>query len=218
MAKISVQVATDLRGVEALRDAMREFGSGVGAPIFARWRNQVASLYSAAMKRRFVQFSRGGGTWPALAESTLLGRRGASANALRRARSRSFAGNRRQRVTRTRAYRERLLRARGTAAILRDTGALFRALDVRNTGNGTKAIRGGIVFQFSDATHPKRGGKGKPMTIARLATIHHFGQGRVPRRTILVDPPEETKKLIRRSLADACQRIRDAAVRRGGVR
>ncbi len=76
------------------------------------------------------------------------------------------------------------------AAILRDTGTLFAALDVqfrRAPGQHQKEIPHGVQVGFGGpARHPRA-----PMSVSDLASIHHFGLGRVPERPIIVEPPQE---------------------------
>ena len=75
------------------------------------------------------------------------------------------------------------------AALLRDTGTLFAALDIQfrnKPGQLQKDLPKGVQVGFGGpARHPKA-----RITIAELAAVHHFGLGRVPAREIIVDPPD----------------------------
>lgn len=83
--------------------------------------------------------------------------------------------------------------ARKKAAILRDTGTLFAVLDVafqNNPGQLQQDLPNGVRVGFGGPeTHPEGS-----MTVARLAEIHHFGEGRMPERQIIVDPSEEVQQ------------------------
>jgi hypothetical protein len=133
--------------------------------------NQWAARYRSFAQERFVKFSRGKGTWPPLAPSTI-------------ARRRKGRGRRRDAQGRAIGKRARVV------AILRDTGTLFAALDVhftRNPGQLQKDLPHGVQVGFGGpGKHPKA-----PMSVADLASIHHFGLGRVPARPIIVDPPNK---------------------------
>lgn len=84
-------------------------------------------------------------------------------------------------------------------AILKDSETLSQTLTPiptldRNPMPGilTTQIRNGVVISF--------GGSGKhpysKLSVARLATVHHLGQGRVPVRRILIEPSEKVKRLM----------------------
>lgn len=85
--------------------------------------------------------------------------------------------------------RKRKRGARSRAALLRDTGTLFGALDIQFTGKPgqlQRIIPDGIQVGFGGpAKHPKA-----KISVAQLAAIHHSGVG-VPKREIIVDPPKK---------------------------
>ena len=123
---------------------------------------QIAAIYRGAMKERFVTNSRGGGDWPDLKDSTKRRRRGPR---------KGFKG--------TRIF-----------AILRDTDKLLDALDPRIEAPGSliEDLPFGVRVGFGGpARHPK----GKA-TISDIASFHHFGEGHLPVRTLLVDPSAAT--------------------------
>jgi len=53
-----------------------------------------------------------------------------------------------------------------------------------------------LKIGFRGARHES----GTGMTVKRLATIQHFGKGRVPKREILTEPSERAKNTMRNSL------------------
>jgi hypothetical protein len=89
--------------------------------------------------------------------------------------------------------------------ILRDTGTLFRVLDPIVLSPGAiekKTDFVSVLLGFGgSASHPKA-----PMTIADLATKHNDGKG-VPKRTIIVEPPDDIKQQMAEDLARAIAKI-----------
>lgn len=78
----------------------------------------------------------------------------------------------------------------GGAAILRDTGAMFAALNPQLGSGGmmrTTPIQPlGFKADLSSATTYKDGA-----TLSDVASYHHYGEGRLPKREILVEPDRE---------------------------
>lgn len=116
------------------------------------------------------------------------------------ARYRSFLRNRFVRLSREGGAgewpglkRKRRLGKKKRAAILRDTGTLFNVLSVAfqsNPGQLQEDLPNGVRVGFGGpGIHP-----GSSMTVARLAEIHHFGQGNVPERRIIVDPDDAVQR------------------------
>lgn len=161
--------------------------------MFTQW----AARYSAAMIRRFNTFSRGGGDWRPLAQSTLAKRRsGGQANFRkdRGARSqRSFAA--------FDTRRGMLVQADKAYSILKDTGALFGALTIGARGNLTQRGRGTITFGIEG------GLSGKGTTIGQIARYHQSGGGRLPKREILVQPSPSTVRAMATDSRRAAERI-----------
>ncbi len=133
----------------------------------------------AARYRSFAQqrFDRfsKGGGWPALKEKTI---------------------NRRRKGKKGRGI---------GAAILRDTGTLFSALDLQFTqkpGQLQQDIPFGVRVGYGGpARHPKGGA-----TVADIANFHQTGAGRLPVRKIIVDPDEHTITLMAGDMERALER------------
>lgn len=120
------------------------------SPVFRKW----AMRYRSFAQLHFDSASKGGGSWPALAPSTIAGRR------------------------------------KQSDTILRDTGTLFASLTpVWNAPPGTtnKLIEGGVQIAFGgNSQHPSG-----LATVAEIASYHHFGGGRLPKREILIAPDND---------------------------
>jgi len=157
-------------------------------PLIEKMYKQWAVRYRRFTRKRFVSASRGGESWPALAEGTIRGRRhgGGAVNAGGQAKRISGGGKRG-----VRALRKAAASGGGQVAILRDTGTLFSALDpifVNVPGAHEKLLAKGIEVGFGG---PQKHPKGKA-TIADIAAFHQFGGTNLPRREILVDPDDGT--------------------------
>jgi hypothetical protein len=183
--------------------------SGTGTGPIADMYKQWGKRYLAQVKRRFATLSRsgGGGEWPPLKMSTLLRRRigggsggGTIGKAITKTNARfqktahSKAANdilrglyQQLAVAQTRKSYQRIYGALASAAILRNTGLLFNAIDVGATGNLFKLEPGGILVGFAGAAH----GTGKA-NIAQIASYHDQGGVHLPRRQILVAPDDQT--------------------------
>lgn len=72
MITAQVKVTYHGRGVTALKKALRVRGL---VPEFSQAFDQINRIYRAYLRDRFVKFSRGGGNWRKLADSTLARRR-----------------------------------------------------------------------------------------------------------------------------------------------
>lgn len=150
--------------------------SGTGSQAMAELRTRWAARYSASMRRRFAANSTGAGGWPPLAVSTLKARRTGKAK-------------KRGSVQFGRGKDGKTKLVFGVkAAILRDTGLLFNALNIYSGGNKIDPIDGGIAFGFSDVPHDTK------LSIAKLAAIHHAGTEHIPARPILVAPDLDTQR------------------------
>lgn len=195
-----------------------------------RW----GEFYRSFARERFYQYSRGGGDWPPLAQSTIRGRRNyrdpaqllrASKKALRKSLVRLSKARRAYQKKPTDAARAKMQKAQKTVkekrerigkakkrvetavastAILIDTatmvGGLAPTLDP-SKGGFEEGIPGGIRTGFGGpAVHPERKRvngvwvtvPGKK-SIATIAGYHNEGGGRLPRRSIVVDPPEGSR-------------------------
>lgn len=190
---MTMRVAIQTRGLDRLQAGLAS--KGTAAPMrtmFMQW----GKRYEGFTRRRFVRYSRGGGTWAPLAQSTIDARRTGG-------RFRKYGPNRAQAA---REIRDRLgrttdaKRARTLAsdlrhvtstkgvAILRDTGVLFNATSIGATGNLLQAIPDGVRYGFDDAPH-----SGKS-TIGKIAGYHQTGTRYMPARPILDQPDEQTAR------------------------
>lgn len=146
---------------------------------------QWAARYRSFSRERFVKQSQGGGDWPTLADSTKKRRRGPRKG---HKVARSFA-------------------------ILRDTGTLLTALNVqftRSPGQLQQQISQGIRVGYGgNHKHPSGAA-----TIADIAHFHQTGAGRLPRRTIIVDPDQRTVQLMGSDMQRALNRlVKDSEIR-----
>lgn len=199
MATVRIKLTTDaLKRLQASTDAAVAFGAG-SAPIRKTYR-QWASRYSTFTRRRFNTYSRGGGNWRPLAESTILARR--SSNRAYRTRREeldaSFAkygrikGNSQQANKRRSKLFQRIkyLQSGQGVAILKDTGVLFNAITIGQQGNYTLDLRNGVRYGFAmGVPHGVTGA-----SIGGIAGYHNAGSlnGRPPRRVILALPDQQT--------------------------
>jgi hypothetical protein len=111
----------------------------------------------------------------------------------------------------TRRQVARNLIAAGNVAILRNTGVLFGALTVGAAGNVREDIRNGIrVGIGGPASHS--GGK---LTIGQLAAMHNNGEGRLPRRPIIVQPSPDTARRMVQVMTEGMRRAAAATMRKG---
>lgn len=147
---------------------------------------QWAVIYRGFAYRRFDKFSKGGGDWPKLAESTLEKRRPGTAKKIKVSGKAIKTG----------------------VAILRDTGMLMNALVPTFTGNPgalEKDIPFGVVVGF--------GGTGKHpdgyASIADIASFHQVGGGRLPKREIIVDPDATVRRMMAATMQAALKRMQD---------
>lgn len=125
-----------------------------------------AVRFRTFLQKRFAKFSKGGGDWPPLAESTIR-----------------------------RKSKRKGKRGQGSpSAILRDTDALFKAVAPEFTGapgavetfTRTSVIVGyGGSAQYSSGT-----------AIMDVAEWHDKGNSRLPRRVIIVPPDQATRQAM----------------------
>lgn len=149
------------RFAAAIRADLRLTGNGPVRRAMRQW----AERYRSFAQLRFDSFSKGGGDWAPLKESTKKRRRKARKGRLKGA-ARSFS-------------------------ILRDNNLLFPALTPvwnRKPGALQKDITFGVRVGYGGpAKYP--GGKA---TIADIATFHDTGAGNLPKRQIIVVPDAKT--------------------------
>ena len=216
-------VHVNIAGLRAYRDAVRrQLESGALSGALGDMLKQWAARYLGFSRRRFNRFSRGGGDWPALAHSTIAARARRKFGRVRMKKNRltglmdfvkSYSAPRNikmgPRVSMTSVGRGRKRKAVGiTVSILRDTGTLLNALTFGNPGNIVKGRRGGIDVGFGG---PARHGKGQGASIVDIAWFHHSGAGHLPRRRILVDPDDRTRRSMIADGQRALQRLASEA-------
>ena len=214
----TITVRFDLSGLQKFRSTVRD-GLRDHRPPFNDTFTQMGAIYSAFVRRRYDRYSKGGGDWAPLAESTIRGRRKAARG--RGGKGGGSAGGRGARSSLgrvTRGKRAGALRGISGRAvtILRDTGTLFNATTIGAVGNKFERVPYGVVYGFSDA--PRKARKGA-VTFARLAAWHQAGVGRLPRRAILVEPDAPTQaRLVAAVRAGVRRAIAMSAQTTGGAR
>jgi len=182
---------------KTLRDPrLRRF---LSSPEFGAVRRQWSARVSAYTLRRFDQFSRGGGNWPALTTGTVRGRRG----------GRSKVSARSSSLARTRDGG--LVNAGKNVSILKDTGTLRNALRLGSPGNASRDIKDGIEYGIAGGPATIRVGSesiGKAPTVGQIARWHQDGAGDNPKRLIVVRPDAATLRAMRKYLIDGMRRQR----------
>jgi hypothetical protein len=185
--KITVKPQVDLRGIRSMDAELRRLArnAGSGTPLDAAYK-QWGKIASSYWQRRFDRYSKGGGDWAALAQSTIAARRKGNKGARSRTKVKSsLVKGARSSLMRTRSGK--LTNAGGTFSILRDTNMLFKAFLVGQPGNWIKRIPGGIEAGVGGDNK-----NGKTLTIGRLAEIHQGGTVHIPARPMVVRPDAKT--------------------------
>lgn len=173
---------------------------------------QWAARYRAFLHDRFDRASKGGGGWPALAQSTIAKRRKGQSSKKEKAARASMRG---ASSSLMRTEDGGLKSAGGSFAILADTGTLKTAFDAT-----WKAGRGQVEDHVPDGVivgiggpggSKKRNSKGqivagKP-TIADIALWHHEGSGNLPKRTLIEDPPEDLQSRMAGDMQRAVDQV-----------
>jgi hypothetical protein len=192
MIDVAVKVKVDLSGLKKFQDLIDKGLRRKSGPVHDAL-TQWIRRYRGAMSERFDTFSRGGGDWPALAQSTINARRHGT----------SKSGGRGK--TGARALKKEQATGGGQVSILRDTGMIFNALDPagRRAGNWDDYIANGVEVGFGgSAVH-----KGTSLTIAQIAAYHQEGTSRMKARKILVSPDEHTQDLMCQDMRMAVERV-----------
>ena len=163
---VSGTVIIDLGPLRKYRTALEaDFRLRANGPVrksFKQW----AARYRSFLRERFDKYSKGGGDWAPLKDSTIKRRRKGKG-------TRRFAA--------------------GSVAILRDKGIMFAALDPvfkNKPGQLQDDIPFGIRVGFGGAA-PHGDDK---ITVAYLALIHNQGLGHIPARIIVVAPDSATQR------------------------
>lgn len=206
----TISMRADIEGAESLAKLIGG-DPQVAAEMDAVMR-QWGARYLGFVRRRFVGASRGDGTWPGLAPSTIKSRRSGrvaglgklkgvkrKAGALREVRKRvkggsldAFAGA---------AIETSIM---GGAAILRDTGVLLNALTPGTVGSLLQPSYGELRVRCGFAPVPHGDGV---TTIQEIAAHHQTGGGKLPQRTILVEPDDATVRGMLNDLSAAITKI-----------
>jgi len=174
-----VSTRMNLSGFKKFRAKVKQGLRGGGTGPIDNMLKAWGARYLTFVRRRYSKFSRGGGDWKPLAESTKKARRG---------------GGKRRKTRSARATTKTTSRGSGKKfAILRNTGVLLKALTIGASGNLFKRRAGGIQVGFGGpAKH--RGGKAK---IADIAAYHNTGGKNLPKREILVKPDARTIRAMK---------------------
>ena len=181
----------NVKGLEKMsRSISMGLRSTASSPIRDTFR-QWSFRYRAEMQERYDRFSKGGGDWEDLKPET-------------KARRRHGKGGRFQRGGKALARAESS--GGGSISILRDTNTLFTAFSptfMHLPGQLEKHVPFGVVVGYGGpASHPEA-----KMTVARLAEIHHGGEGRNPERKLLVEPSMKTQKAMAGDMERALKKI-----------
>lgn len=194
-----IQVNLKLQGLAAFRKACAEAADApAGGPLRDAW-TQVAVRYRAFIQERYSEYSRGGGNWAPLAESTIRKRTNAPVTRLHTAIRQGLRLTAAQYAKRLKAARAKAARhwnkhlsGEARFSILIDTGILFAATSPVFTnapGQYEEEVPGGIIVGFGGPeAHPDGG-----PTIADIASFHQTGGGTLPQRKIIVPPAQVVK-------------------------
>jgi len=161
--------------------------------------------YRSFAQLRFDKFSRGGGDWAPLAQSTIRSRRkGTEPEQNRSSLARTVSGG--------------LTSSGGSFTILRDTNVLFRVLDpkfTRKPGQVEEDIPFGIRVGYGGSSKHRstrkrdvkgRFASGSGKAISDIAAFHQEGGGHLPQRRIIVDPNQVTVNEMARFARQAIER------------
>lgn len=201
--------------------------------------HQWSARYQAAMRERFATFSRGGGDWPPLAESTIRGRRSGTRTRFRKGLKSLRSAAERLRKARAagrgrHSFKTHDRIAKATANYAR-ANKRFRVAQRKwkgtlTTGKGISILWDtGVLFGALSAEPTGTGGWierelpqgievgfGGPTqhgdgkaTIADIALFHQEGGPNLPQRKIIVEPPERVVKAMVKDLSRAIQRVID---------
>jgi hypothetical protein len=175
----SKHVKIDMKGLTAYRQTIARDLVGGGGTIRKAFR-QMAAVYRSFLQLRFDAYSKGGGNWKPLAESTKARRRKARKG---HSGSRSFS-------------------------VLRDTSTMFNVLSPVFSGAPgaiEQELPNGLLVGFGGpGAHPDGNA-----TVADIASFHDAGGGRLPQREIVVEPDSAALNRMQGILETACRGIAD---------
>lgn len=249
---LDVKVRVNTAPLAKLRRDVASINAMPPHPAFVDMKTQWLRKVSAYTSRRFANFSKGGGDWPALALSTVRSRtkvEGSTESLVDKRWNivsqggrdyRQSSDGRLQLIAQARARNTRrgggVVVTNRRAAILNDTGTLWRSLSIDAPGNIADQIAGGVRYGIGGAdkaklrrnlttqkVSKKTGKRGKvrtvagevtaKVTIAQIAMFHHNGMGHNPVRRIIVKPDEATMRSMSNDLAAAVRKINAEASR-----
>ncbi len=101
---------------------------------------------------------------------------------------------------------------KGSSAILVDTRALRQALGASIEVVVKTEPRLTVIAKLKGRRRHRRA----KMAVADLATIHHFGLGRVPQRKILIQPDRKTSSQMSAAIVRGIKKSIDKGKGRGG--
>ena len=146
----------------------------------------LAARYRAFASLRFNKFSKGAGSWKPLKPATIKAKE-------RRRRP--------ARINKANAEQVSIAEHFERTGILVDTGHLEKALNPKMVGGMTETYSADskeatVKIAFAGRLHEGAGKSKGQLTIAKLASIHHFGapSRHIPARPILVEPDANVRK------------------------
>ena len=161
-------------------------------------RRQWAFRYRSFSRERYDKFSKGGGDWPALKPATIAARRHGGKGRFKRGRA---------------ALESSIKGGGGQITILRDTNQLFTVLSpifASLPGQVQEEIPFGILVGFGGPSkHKTRAGKEGKFTIGDIAAAHQVGDGNLPQRKILVEPPDRVQIAMIGDMERGLQKVID---------
>ncbi len=175
-------VKIDLGALEEFKDRLdkdlRSGGQIIGGSPINNALKQWSVRYRSFIQQRFLLYSRGGGDWKPLAQSTMARRRKGKKSGKAK-------------------Y--------GIFAILRDTGQLFNAIEPIFSGKPgqlEEKIPFGIRVGYGGPGiyTKKHNESGGVHTIADIASFHQNGSKTLPKREIIVPPDQHTIDLMRQDM------------------
>jgi len=182
-ATVTIDLGPLVKFKTALENDLRRSSNKHIRAAFKKW----AARYRAFLRERYSILSRGGGEWPPLATSTLLGRRGYRAALKKATKKKKFVAPK--------------------VAILIDTGTLFGSLDPvfkGKPGQFEHDIDYGISVGYGgNGPHPSS----PALTVQQIAMFHQKGGPRLPQRTIIVPPDQITMDGMAKDMTEALIRM-----------
>lgn len=195
---VRLTVTTDLTRLRRVRkivadEILRADPAGPLRKVFKQWAARARSF----LQERFDDYSKGGGDWLPLAQSTIEGRRGGTSKNKKRSSLARLKGGGLGRAMR-----------KGSpvvVSILRDKGQLFAALSPAFVG-APGAVEEDVPFGVRIGFGGSAKHEDSDVTIADIASFHQEGGARLPQRMLIVPPSESVQEMmagdLRRALDD----------------